>query len=106
MDLDDLDARAGPHEPWAVTSDLDSLIEARGRHDHVAAHELFDLDEWTIRWRFRCGEPARTELAAEVDQVVLKPLAPLVEFRVHRLHLGGRGLVCVGLPTGKAALQA
>src|SRR5215468_10902361 len=60
-DLDDLHARAGPHEPRAAACDLDRFLEARRGDDHVPADQLLDLDEGAIGYAFSGDEPSRTE---------------------------------------------
>jgi len=70
--------------------------------DHVPADQLLDLHERSVRSGLRGDEPSSAEPAAHVGQVALKLLPPLVEFPVHRLHLGGRRLATLLISTGQA----
>src|SRR5262249_41753575 len=100
-----LGARAGSDEPRALAGNLDGLVQVRGRNDHVAAHQLFDLDEGSVRRGLRPGNLAGAELASEVDELVAELFAPLVELCIHPLHLGRRWAVCFWTVNRQASLQ-
>src|ERR1700742_3043855 len=85
VDFDHLDARARSNETWTCTRDLQRLVEAPRRDDHVATDELLDLDERPIRHRVGQRGAARAEAAAEVGQILPELLPPLVKFRIQRL---------------------
>ena len=89
MYFDDFNAGTRSHKTWALASNLNRLFESRRRNNHVAADELFDFDQWSIGLRVLERDTVGAEATSEVYLVLLDLLAPVVELRVHRLHLRG-----------------
>lgn len=69
MNLDHFDAGSRADEPRALACDLEGLLQARCRHDHVPAHELFHLYQRPVRHGLSGREPPSTKLAAEIDEL-------------------------------------